>query len=188
MTTRILILFVGMAVLPGMPGVAHGQVSAQPAALLADWSDGTSGNVSINERGSNVLRAYHVTRRGTRLTIFDRVERQYRTFHVSRSGTVVTVWDPSSGSRESYVARGRGSVVSLVNAQAGAYRRFVRRSTGTTAGATNSASAHAAGQSRVRSDSRRFRDRIRALDRTLSEVKTGITSTDVVILSVVTDP
>ncbi len=78
--------------------------------------------------------------------------------------------------------------MSLVNAQAGAYRRFVRRSTGTTAGATSSASARAAGPSRGRSDSRMFRDRIQALDRTLSEVKTGITSTDVVIISVVTDP
>ena len=77
---------------------------SQTAALMADWPDVTSGNVSINERGSNVLRAYHVTRRGTRLTIFDRVDRQDRTFHVLRSGTVVTVWDPSSASRESYVA------------------------------------------------------------------------------------
>lgn len=84
------------------------EVTSRVAAALATLPDGTAGVVTVRALGG-AARALHVTRQGSRLTVFDRDTERYETFVVARSGTRVTVVDRQRSTRASYVVRQAGS-------------------------------------------------------------------------------
>ncbi len=176
-----------LALVVAVSAPAGAQVTARVAAALASLPDGTKTNVVLSERGSEATQAVHVTRRGPRLTIFDRTVRRYRTFYVVRSGTIVTVLDRATAMRESFVVRS-GVVTPRHEGGTGpARQQFITRSSGGWRGVPTVWSRD------ERSDVARRRAvpvgrAIRDLDVTLDRLQRAPMLGDAIAVSIVLDP
>ena len=170
------------------PRVASAEASTRTAALLAPWPDGASGNVTINEIGSDLVQAFHVTRRGARMTIFDRDDRRYRTYYLSTSGSRIMIWDPTGAERAVYVSRGGGRSVRLVAQPNTGARVFGLRSSGAERARSQISGRQTAAAPRRASMARTLRYRIRTLDRTLADLPSTRSAIDAAVVSIVTEP
>lgn len=169
-------------------GAADAEISPNTAALLASWPDGASGNVAINEVGSDRPEAFYVARQGTRLTIFDRTERRYKTYYLSRTGAVLLVWDPTTAQRTRYVIRGGGRSLRLLEQPGAETRAFGVRSSGAERRGAPVVPARPPARSRMMSAARTLRYRIRTLDQTLSDFRSSRSAIEAAVVSIVVDP
>ena len=188
MRATLIVAWCLLGLVSGTPRVARAEASTRTAALLARWPDGASGTVTSSEIGSDLMQAYHVTRRGARMTIVDRTDRRHRTYYLSTSGSRIVIWDPIAAERSVYVSRGGGRSVRLVAQPSTGTRAFGLRSSGAdTAGRGVPAGGTDAGPRRA-STARTLRYRIRTLARTLADLPSTRSAIDVAVVSIVTEP
>ena len=186
MRRSIILLGLLLAFGPAAPDRAAAEVTALTAAALQSLPDGTRRSVIVAERGGDATHAYHVTRRGPRLTIFDRGTRQYRTFHVARSGTVVTIVDRAAATRASFVVHGGGVTPRVDGRYAGRPRRLIVRPSGVWRDRAVRAASDRIRPSRDRAIA--FDRALRDLDATIDRLERSPTLTDAAAVAFVLDP